>query len=101
MEPTLTEPAPGEGCGTYAGWMRHLRAGEQLDEACAAYREQWCAARRGPRPGRLRNELDLRPCGTPAAARRHYRRREKIDAACRAAERRDSRDRYHAAKAAA
>jgi hypothetical protein len=78
MEPTHTEATPGEDCGTYAGWLRHHRAGEQLDDACAEYREQWCAARRGPRPGRRRNELDLRPCGTPSAARRHYRRGEGL-----------------------
>jgi len=99
MEPTHTEPTPGEDCGSYAGWMRHLRAGEQLDQACADYREWWCEVHRGPRA--RRSELDLRPCGTTAAARRHYRYGEQLDAACLSAQRRDSQDRYHAAKAAA
>lgn len=100
MEPTLAAPAAGEDCGSYAGWMRHRAAGQRLDQACADYREAWCAARRGPRP--YYGRLDLAPCGTEAACRRHYRRRElPLDASCKQAERRKNRDQYWARKAAA
>ena len=66
-------------CGTWAAYMRHVRAGEDPCEAC---RE---AARSKSRQEWHRRSLKVKPCGTYAAYMRHRKAGEKPCKPCRRA----------------
>lgn len=40
------KPRPVKGCGTYAGFFRHRRAGEPICESCRAAENEYRRARR-------------------------------------------------------
>ncbi|WP_394253661.1 hypothetical protein [Arthrobacter pityocampae] len=77
-------------CGTTAGYYRHLRKREPMDDACRTAGLAHRAARRaGIKPKRK-----LSPCGTYAAYRRHVEHGEQVDDACEKAKTQHHAERY-------
>jgi hypothetical protein len=70
-----------QGCGTPAGYRRHLRRNEPRCQPCRrAHAKAITEHRRKPWTPR-----QLKPCGTEAAYQRHIRRGERTCFKCRRA----------------
>lgn len=76
---------PGLKCGTYAGYSRHQKRGEEPCEACRVAHREYMRAYKRYRAGHPRRPLH--PCGTYPAYRRHVNAGEKPCESCAEARR--------------